>query len=107
MKYSEMNDRQKKAYKNIKYAAYNLIGTLENSLSDYDESDDYYQYADEMLNDHDALVNEVYDMATTGYYREGFEGFGPQYEEMVRDIRFCGKEFLMSLVEARVCEEGY
>lgn len=107
MKYSEMNERQKRAFKNIKYAAYNLIGGLENTLSDYDESSRDYKSAEELLHNHTQLVNEIYSMAISGVYCEGFEGFGSQYKEMVRDIRLCGKEFLMSLVEARVCKEGY
>lgn len=107
MKYSEMNERQKKAFKNIKYAAYNLIGGLENTLSDYCEEDDEYQLAEQMLNDHDQLVKEIYEMAISGVYREGFEGFGAHYKSLINDIKFCGKEFLMSLVEQRVCKEGY
>lgn len=107
MEYSEMNERQKKAFKNIKYAAYNLIGGLENTLSDYDEDTEDYKSANDLLHNHQALVNEIYNMALSGFYREGFEGFGAQYKEMVRDIRLCGKDFLMTLVEDRVYKEGY
>ena len=107
MKYSELNERQKKAFKNIKYAAYNLIGGLENTLSDCNEESEDYKYADSLLHSHDSLVYEIYNMALSGFYREGFEGFGDQYKEMVRDIRLCGKESLMRLVEDRVCKEGY
>lgn len=44
MKVSEMNQRQKKAFYNIKYAAYDLIGGLENTLMDYPEDSDEYKY---------------------------------------------------------------
>lgn len=107
MKYSEMNERQKKAFMNIKYAAYNLIGSLENTLSDYSEEDEEYQYAEELLGDHDRLVSEIYEMAISGVYREGFEGFGSQYQSLIKDIKFCGKDWLMERVDARVTKEGY
>ena len=43
MKVSEMNARQKKAFYNIKYAAYWHIGGLENALMDNAEDSDEYR----------------------------------------------------------------
>lgn len=106
MKYSEMNDRQKNAFKNIKWAARNLIGGLENTICDYPDEDEGKE-ANALLHDREYLVNEIYSMATSGYYREGFEGFGEQFKKMVKDIRFCGKEWLMDQVKHRVALEGY
>lgn len=107
MERKDMDARQKRAYDNIKYAAYNLIGTLENTLSDYDDGDTEFNMAQALLEDHEMLVDEIYSMAVSGIYREGFEGFGPQYKKMINDIKFCGREWLMAQVEARVVAEGY
>lgn len=107
MKYNEMNERQKKAFRNIKYAAQQFIGGLENTMMDYEEDSEEYQEADNLLNDHDALVNEIYEMAITNIYDEGSEYFGPQAGSMLKDIRFCGKDWLMERVDKRVTKEGY
>ena len=107
MKYSELNERQKKAFKNIKYAAYDLIGGLENTLLDYPEGHEEYIEAKKFLSDHEAVVNEVYRMATSSIYDEGACFFGNYATKMIRDINFCGKEFLMQCCEERVRKEGY
>ena len=65
MKVSEMNARQKKAFYNIKYAAYWRIGGLENTLMDNAEDSDEYRAAKAELADHDGLVATIYEMATT------------------------------------------
>ena len=71
MKVSEMNARQKKAFYNIKYAAYWHIGGLENALMDNAEDSDEYRAAKAELADHDGLVATIYEMATTEIYQEG------------------------------------
>ena len=43
MKFSEMNAREKKAFLNIKHAANDLLGGLENTLQDYTEDEDEYK----------------------------------------------------------------
>lgn len=107
MKTSEMNTRQKRAFFNIKYAAYWHIGGLENTLQDYAEDSDEYKAAKAELADHDGLVATIYQMATTDIYAEGACYFGNAPASYLRDIRFCGKEWLMERVEARVRKEGY
>ena len=81
MKVSEMNARQKKAFYNIKYAAYWHIGGLENTLMDNAEDSEIYQ--------------------------EGACCFNSAAASYLKDIRFCGKAWLMERVEARVRKEGY
>ena len=107
MKYSEMNQRQKKAFRNVKYAAYVLIGGLESckldSLKDSRERKDY----EAALKNHNWLVNEIYHMATTGVYSPGFCGFTKADKLYVRDINFCGKDFILGLCEEQVKEAGY
>lgn len=107
MKISEMNARQKKAFYNVYWAANDLIGGLENTLLDYPEDSEDYKSAYALLNDHDRLVKTLYEMATTAFYGEGFCGFGQPYQRFIREINFCGKEWLMERCEKRVRKEGY
>jgi len=107
VKTSEMNERQKKAFFNIKYAACDLIGGLENAASDYPAGSKEHQNAKEALADHAALVSLIYSMATTDIYQEGSVSFGNAAASYIKDIRFCGKEWLMERVESRVRKLGY
>lgn len=107
MKVSEMNQRQKKAFYNIKYAADDLLGGLENTLLDYSEDSDEYKSAYLLLHNHDLLVEVLYHNATTCVYGPGYCGFGPEHERFIRDIRFCGKEWLTERCEKRIKKEGY
>lgn len=107
MKVADMNVRQKKAYYNIYWAAQHLLGGLENTLLDYSEDSEEYKSADETLKDHKLLVDTLYEMATTAVYGEGFCGFGRQHQMAIRDINFCGKEWLMERCEKRITKEGY
>lgn len=107
MKYSECNERQKKAFRNIKFAADWIIGGLENTLLDEPEDSEEYKSAKAQLDDHEALVDEIYNAAITDIYEEGSVAFGGNAERTLRDIRFCGKEWLMERVEARVRKCGH
>lgn len=108
MKLSEMNARQRKATINIKWAANDLLGGLENTMLDRSEDSDEYKNAEALLNDHDRLVKELYEMATTAIYGEGYCCFNASaVQHELRDINFCGKEFLMERCERRITKEGY
>ena len=107
MKLSECNERQKKAFMNIYHAANDLIGGLENTMLDYSEDSDEYKSAERSLSDHDTLVKELYHMATTALYGAGFCGFNEDCKRYIRDINFCGKEWLMERCEARIKKHGY
>lgn len=107
MKLSDMDARQQKAFRNIKYAADDLLGGLENTLLDYDEQDQEYIDAEKLLSNHAELVNQLYKMATTGLYGPGFCGFGKEAQMIIRDINFCGKEWLIERCEKRITKEGY
>ena len=107
MKYIEINYRQKKAFLNIYHAANWLIGGLENTLQDYDEDSEEYREAKAKLDDHKSLVETIYDMATTDIYGPGSCYFGTGATSYLRDIRFCGREWLMERCERRVLKEGY
>ena len=108
MKVSEMNAREKKAFYNIKHAARYLIGGLENVLLDYSENSEVYKRAKALLNNHNALVAEVYYNATSAVYSgDGAVWFGSYAKKFIRDINFCGKEWLMERCEKRITKEGY
>lgn len=99
MKFSEMNERQKKASINIKYAAIDYIFGLQNGCFDSDpESQEYKDYYS-ALKDTEGLIEVIYNMATHDIYREGSCYFGGDAQKMIKDIRFCGKEFLMKVVK--------
>ena len=107
MKVSDMTARQKKAYYNIYWAAQDLLGGLENTMMDNAEGSEEYESAKADLADHDGLVKQLYSMATTAIYREGFCGFGKAYQMEIRDINFCGTAWLMDRCEKRIKKEGY
>ena len=107
MKVAEMNARQKKAFYNIYYAANWMIGGLENTLADNDPDSEEYKSAAAALADHEGLVAELYRAATTELYSEGSCSFSKDAEKALKDIRFCGKDFLMARCEARIKKMGY
>lgn len=107
MKYSECNAHQRKAYENIYHACNWLIGGLENTMSDNDPESLEFKNAKAKLEDHDALVEELYDMATTDIYGDGACYFGGGVSSFLKDIRFCGKDWLMERCEKRVRKCGY
>lgn len=107
MKYADCNERQKKAFRNIAHAASWIIGGLENTLLDYGEETAEYKSAKAKLANHSGLVNEIYAAATTDIYTGDGVFFGAAAESCLKDIRFCGKEWLMERCEKRVTKLGY
>lgn len=107
MKLSECNERQRTAFINIKYAADWHIGGLENILMDYEPTTPEYKDAKAQLEDHAGLVDEIYHMALTDIYTAGGCFFGAGVTKYLKDIRFCGKDWLMARCEARVKKCGY
>lgn len=104
MKIKDMNARQKRAYYNIYHASNWLLGGLENALSDYPKDSDDYKEAEEMLNNHSRLVETLYTMAIANCYAEGNCWFDASW---IKDIKFCGKDWLMERCEKRITREGY
>lgn len=98
MKYADCNERQKKAWRNIKSAASDhIFGLMNGCLDSSKDSDDYKDYK-AALDDLDGLVEAVYKAATTTIYTYGGGcRFGAGAESYLKDIRFCGKEFLMKI----------
>lgn len=108
MKTSEMNARQLKAYYNVKHASNDLIGGLENALLDNEVDSDAYRRANGLLNNHDELVKYVYEMATTAIYGDGYCCFDDRATQLyLREINFCGKDWIMERCEKRITKLGY
>ena len=97
MKYSECNAREKKAWTNIKNAASDYIFGLVNGCYDNDEGSEEYNNYKAALENLDMLISTVYDEALSTIYTGGSCFFGPDAERFLKDIRFCGKDFLMKV----------
>lgn len=108
MRISEMSIRQKRAYYNIVNVSNYLIGGAENTMLDYAPDTQEYADAKAFLEDHDRLVKSIYREAVTQCY-PGDDPYtlGLRPDSFLRDIRFCGKEWLMERVELRVRKMGY
>lgn len=100
MKYSNCDARQKKAWKNIMNCASDYIFGLQNACFDNDkDSIEYKDYFTE-LNNLDSLIKTVYNESlTTLYTGNGGCKFGPSIEKDLKDLRFCGKPFLMKVTK--------
>lgn len=104
----DMDVRKKKALLNIKHAANDLLGGLENTMLDYEEDEDEYKRAKAFLGNHEKLVEELYDMAINAIYGDGYCCFNEvSVRKELRDIRFCGKEWLMERCELVIRINGY
>lgn len=98
MKYSECNARQKKAWQNIKNAASDYIFGLVNGCLDSPKDSQDYQDYKQALDNIEELIEAVYHEAITTIYTGGGGCcFGEGAEKRLKDIRFCGKEFLMKV----------
>ena len=111
MKYNELNSREKKAVANIYHASNWLIGGLENTCMDNDPESNEYVMAYTTLTNHNLLVEQLYNMATTEIYEDGSVCFDKSVcEKELRDINFCGKEWLLERCERRISKlenEGF
>ncbi len=104
IKFSECDLRQKKAFNNFKWAAIDYIFGLQNGCFDNEKDSIEYQNYYSELQDLQGLINIVYNEAITSIYSEGFSGGGKAAESYLKDIRFCGKKFLMELA-TQFCEQ--
>ena len=103
----ELNARQRKAIRNINAAANWLLGGYENTLLDFAPDSEEYKSAKAILGNHDRLVDMLYDSATTEVYSSGCVSFGKEAERFMKDIRFCGKEWLLNACDRKITKEGY
>ena len=91
-----MTKNEKLARKNIQNCINFEIGGYENVLLDYPEDTEEY------INE--AIVNYIYDCSVSDFYVEG----GVYTDtRLISQIKFLGKEKLMSIVDELVSKEGY
>lgn len=83
-----LNMKQKKAVKNIRYCA---DDKWEYVNGWYDEKNEDWRAF--MLNP-ESLFDSIYVDSLDNEYDEGYVAFSRAAHERIRDIRFCGKEFL-------------
>ena len=95
------------AKRNIHHCANYTLGGLENVLLDYDETDEEYKKARAKLNDHNYLVDLIYDCSVTELYSPGKVLFGGQSERIAGQIKFLGGKKLIELVEKELEQQGY
>ena len=104
-RFKELDSRQKKAWLNIRGAINEYVGGLENTLSDNSADSEEYKEAYAILHDHKALVDTIYYMALHEIHN--YNVFYRSEEEYLKDIRFCGKKWLLGLIEGFLKLEGY
>lgn len=95
--FMEMNMKERKAYNNIKNAAIDYIYGLENGCFDSDKDSGEYNDYFTQLNDLESLIEMVYIEAINTVYMNGMVSGGAAAKAYIKDIRFCGKEFLMEV----------
>ena len=97
------NLKQKKAIKNIKYCANDQWQFVNSWYDCKDESARTY-----MMNARE-LFNTIYDESQKNLYNEGSVSWGSHVESYLKDIRFCGKDFLQKVTfyyTAKLLEES-
>lgn len=107
MKYSECNARQKKAFMNVYHACNWIVGGWENTMQDNDKDSEEYKGAQEWLSDHDRLAEYIYSEVISTVYGDGVMSWGGSEARYLRDIRFCGKAWILERIEARLRKMGY
>lgn len=103
MKYNEMDVRQKRAYKNIKNCAVDLVWGCVNTCIDNPKGSKEFEDAKSFIGDLKKLEEVVYRDSLESVYESGSVSFGEGAKKILNDIKFCGKEFLMEQVH-KVCE---
>lgn len=96
MKLSEMNTRQKIATKLAWEMCGDIVGGFENTLLDYDPSEEEYKNAERLLKDHDALVEMIYD-----------DVMSDTEKIYLKHLRFVGKDFIIERIDRRLKKWGY
>ena len=100
---TDLNIKQKKAVRNIKYCAEDQWQFVNSWYDCRDESARQY-----MMNPSE-LFETIYTDSLENIYDEGSFSFGSAARSYLKDIRFCGKEFLQKAVlyyTAKLLEES-
>ncbi len=104
-RFEEMSAKERKAYNNIKNAAADYIYSLENGCFDSGEGSEEYNDYYKQLTNLESLIDVVYGEAISSVYTDdGAACGGAAAKAYIKDIRFCGKEFLLE-VTRYFCEK--
>lgn len=99
----DLNMKQKKAIRNIEYCANDQWGWVNTWNDERSES------ARAFMMDAKELFYTIYADSLENVYDEGFCAFGAGAKSYLKDIRFCGKEFLQKVAlyfTAKLLEES-
>lgn len=107
MKLSECNARQRKAYINVYHACNWIVGGLENTMEDNGKDTEEYKDAEAQLKNRDALAERIYEEVITTVFNDGVMSCGANDERYLKDIRFCGKAWIMERIDKRLKKMGY
>lgn len=100
---NDLNLKQKKAAKNIKYCAGDQWMWVNSWYDSKDESARAF-----MMNPED-LFNTIYSESLENVYDEGSRSWGSGATAYLKDVRFCGKQFLQKVAfyhTAKLLEES-
>lgn len=94
MKISEMDRNQKTGFYQVVHASNWIVGGYENGINDgeYDK-----------MPSRKALEEEIYDCIMTCTTGEGFQ----QFNRPMKEIKFCGKDWLLERIDRRLTKMGY
>lgn len=98
VKMNNYTAKQQKAVKNIENAAIDYIYGLQNGCLDSEKGSQMYNDYYNQLTDLETIIKVVYVEAMSCLYGDGFVSGCEVAKRYIKDIRFCGKEFLMQKV---------
>ncbi|WP_337565691.1 hypothetical protein [Acidaminococcus fermentans] len=105
-KFNECDDRHKRAWVNLRNAMRYIVGNWENQLNDSDPDSTEYDIAQKALADHEGLVQEIYEAAITDIYSNDGNSKLDKSNSL-KDIRFCGADWMKRLLSCMLKREGY
>lgn len=82
-----MNKRQERAVRMIVEEVQECINGFKRTMNDYPVYSDEYEYAADTLRNHDSLVEYVYEYLFCNYF-----------SDCIKDLHFCGKNWLCSKI---------
>ena len=104
--FGESNQRLVNAYKQVKYCVNDIIGGLDNTIQDYNESDKAYKDAEAALKDNSKLHETIYHAAFFEDTRY-FDGGGQTgCKKFIEDLRFIGADKMHKIVDWMLAYRG-
>lgn len=92
-KIKEMNGNERIAYRNTKYAVQDIVGGIENSITDGHMTE---------MPTYEDLEDEVYLATTTGTYGDGWASCSP-----LKEVKFAGEKFIREVIRYFFDKDGF